>query len=128
MASTAFAAPSPARLGAAKKDTPVKFAAHSKNAGKVRLAGAGGAGNGMAADRATNVHRAPPRPPAVPLPQMDRFIPNRNASNLDAANYAVSRDSRDVENLSATAALESPSKARAHPGGGPGRWAGRRVR
>ncbi len=34
MATTAFVA-SPARVGAGKKETPLKFAAHSKNMGKV---------------------------------------------------------------------------------------------
>lgn len=39
---------------------------------------------------------------------MDRFIPNRSASNLDIASYNVSRENRDVENLDAL----SPSKVR----------------
>lgn len=49
-----------------------------------------------------------PRPPlpASPLPQLDRYIPNRSASNLDVASYNVSREARDVENLDAL----SPSK------------------
>lgn len=105
MASTAFVA-SPARTapsGQAKKETPLKFAAHSKNAGKVRvrpddqrLAGPG------ALDRPFT-----PSPP-LPPPQMDRFIPNRSASNLDVASFNVSREARDVENLDAL----SPTKVR----------------
>ncbi|KAI3430400.1 hypothetical protein D9Q98_004995 [Chlorella vulgaris] len=70
MATTAFVA-SPARLVAGKKEMPLNFAAHSKNAGK-----------------------------------MDRFIPNRSASNLDVANYNVSREAKDVENVDAM----SPTK------------------
>ena len=65
---------------------------------------------------------------------MDRFIPNRSASNLDVASY-VSRESRDVENMDAL----SPTKASARlgwgaeRGGAPqlGRWrspGGRRSR
>ena len=37
---------------------------------------------------------------------MDRFIPNRSASNLDVANYNVSREAKDVENVDAM----SPTK------------------
>jgi hypothetical protein len=37
---------------------------------------------------------------------MDRFIPNRSASNLDVANYNVSREAKDVENMDAM----SPTK------------------
>ena len=47
---------------------------------------------------------------------MDRFIPNRSASNLDVANYNVSREAKDVENLDAL----SPTKVGAAAGGGPG--------
>lgn len=109
MASTAFVA-SPARVAGAagKKETPLKFAAHSKNAGKVR---------GAAARRAVGQaivggphHQRSPRPA---LPQMDRFIPNRSASNLDVANYNVSREARDVENLDAL----SPTKVSCAAGG-----------
>jgi hypothetical protein len=46
--------------------------------------------------------------PHSPLPQMDRFIPNRSASNLDVANYNVSREAKDVENVDAM----SPTKVR----------------
>jgi hypothetical protein len=43
---------------------------------------------------------------------MDRFIPNRSASNLDVANYNVSREAKDVENLDAI----SPTKVGAGAG------------
>ena len=43
---------------------------------------------------------------------MDRFIPNRSASNLDIASYNVSRENRDVENLDSI----SPSKVGAAAG------------
>ncbi len=39
---------------------------------------------------------------------MDRFIPNRSASNLDVASFNVSREARDVENMDAL----SPTKVR----------------
>lgn len=94
---TAFVA-SPARVAAGKKETPLKFAAHSKNAGKVRGCPAMGA---VGIDGRAQLHS--PRPSA---PQMDRFIPNRSASNLDVANYNVSREAKDVENLEAL----SPTK------------------
>lgn len=42
---------------------------------------------------------------------MDRFIPNRSASNLDVASFNVSREARDVENLDAL----SPTKVRSKP-------------
>lgn len=53
MASTAFVA-SPARVapgGAGKKETPLKFAAHSKNAGKVRGQAGEGRRRGPTASR-----------------------------------------------------------------------------
>jgi hypothetical protein len=43
---------------------------------------------------------------------MDRFIPNRSASNLDVANYNVSREAKDVENIDAL----SPTKVSKHQG------------
>ena len=44
---------------------------------------------------------------------MDRFIPNRSASNLDVANYTVARDEVDVENANS----QSPSKVSGRVGG-----------
>lgn len=54
-----------------------------------------------------NVHSPAPA-------QMDRFIPNRSASNLDVANYNISREATDVENLDAL----SPTKVRRQAAGG----------
>ena len=45
---------------------------------------------------------------------MDRFIPNRSASNLDVANYNVSREAKDVENMDAM----SPTRVGAPPAAG----------
>lgn len=38
---------------------------------------------------------------------MDRFIPNRSASNLDAASYNIALEMKDVENQNEA---QSPSK------------------
>ena len=44
--------------------------------------------------------------PLEPL-QLDRFIPNRGASNLDSANYSIGRELMDAENQQE---VTSPSK------------------
>ncbi len=99
-------APSPLRPCATKKETtPLKFAAHSKNAGKVTCSGRAAA---QRSHPLTNVHIAgweADTALAIATSQMDRFIPNRSSSNLDIASY-VSRECLDVENLDAL----SPSK------------------
>lgn len=41
--------------------------------------------------------------------QMDRFIPNRSASNLDSSQYNIALEMRDVENTQQNVA-SSPSK------------------
>jgi hypothetical protein len=45
--------------------------------------------------------------------QMDRFIPNRSASNLDSSQYNIALEMRDVENTQQNVA-SSPSKVCAH--------------
>jgi hypothetical protein len=46
--------------------------------------------------------------------QMDRFIPNRSASNLDSSQYNIALEMRDVENTQQNVA-SSPSKVRSKP-------------
>lgn len=47
----------------------------------------------------------------LPL-QMDRFIPNRSASNLDTASYNIAMEMKDAENVQETS---SPSKVSTTP-------------
>lgn len=88
---------SPARPGAGVRETPRKFAVTST-------------GGGMVSKRSlislvlTTTDQFP-----SPNLQMDRFIPNRSASNLDFASYNISRDVLDAENAHE---IGSPSKVR----------------
>ena len=92
--------PSPLRAAPSAGATPGKFAVHSKTAGKVSPSakmrqGQGSRVPGMAVVPKIGIQRATPPPPA----QMDRFIPNRSASNLDSSSYNMAMGLKDVENV-----------------------------
>lgn len=106
--SAAFAL-SPAHASAASRSnlTPTKFMAPSKNTVKVCwLLGWFGFGALLRLRSDASAVAAAQRTVVVPV-QMDRFIPNRTASNMDS--YAVSPKFRDTENM----AVASPVKVRA---------------
>lgn len=88
---------SPMRACPNVRETPLKISATSKTSGTVCL-------------KNFDLFILTSKAHSHQSKQMDRFIPNRSASNLDIASYTIARDIIDVEN--AKEQSSSPSKVR----------------